>query len=970
MKKSNKSKSFAHKYWKNFEELVLKLLKKKLGTENTYKIYSYKTPNQNDGGYDGIILIEQPNMWDEDLRRLYTILAEAKLRQNTSSDLPLSDFAKTLVVAINRNASEVYVYTNLHYSEETYRRTEKFSAATGLKVKLIDIFELCDELTESPEVQNGYSDVFIRHLFAGLNFHSKEKRIQYEQEPIFENTLPQLAGDSRNTLLMNTIDYLKEHSGIYIIKGIQGCGKKLFIKHILNALQKEYNCRLICLEKFTTIKGFFAYLLSLIWNIDEFTIWGLTKENIDEIMSYMPLQYNSERIKAVLLDILRDIPTEYDDRRDVLEEHLIEYLHYIFVPICQRKKQLFAFVGFDKCTENIFNFTHKFIRKFSSENVVILTELRTDEPHSQSYIDEWSKLNPNMKPIELLEFNYTEYTQYMHDNHPDIDIKEVDHLYGMCYPLPIYIENLLSVIINNDLKKLLSQDDLNITCLYNNEKFNDGMILYSMNGYFSNKDVFCKQLAYVIVFFDGELSFENIAQLGESYFDAIATLGNSIYFDIEKKCLLIHHILYLKAFKNETILNSYEYNDIMETLYNVIEDFELGSDIREIKKFEIAVALREEKYILQNWETICNRLIMQNDFSYAKQLLKNISNAVYLCMDEKMKLINFRMKCHLGLNEYNSLDMLELIRLGESLKNEADPLEWKLFCCLKAKYQFSRGDYQKIITLTNIYRNEDPALRYIRALSIKHIFGIDACLLSLERGKKRFLEDWHLRYSYLDHLHSKYEKIDVEKSWEYLIQIEPYYDKLNLEDQIHFQYNKIALELYKNGSLNPEVCQDLLCKAFENILPVEMGRIHNLLGQIYYLDNDLDAAISKFKMALEILNHNIHVTYIYVPSINLALLYDEQNNNLECVQYAIDTLNSLEKYKSEKIRTQFQVFDSHKIIEKECAAFILSMELLQKQSTEIYKQYLNKFPQYNPQKHSSLKLPSHYRLKGKFTFRC
>ena len=48
-----------------------------------------------------------------------------------------------------------------------------------------------------------------------------------------------------------------------------------------------------------------------------------------------------------------------------------------------------------------------------------------------------------------------------------------------------------------------------------------------------------------------------------------------------------------------------------------------------------------------------------------------------------------------------------------------------------------------------------PRLRYIRALGIKHLFGIDKCLCSLNRGKNRFPSDITLSYSYYDHLLSK-----------------------------------------------------------------------------------------------------------------------------------------------------------------------------------------------------------------------
>ena len=970
MKKQNDKNNFAKKYWKNFEELVIALLNKKFRDKNIYQFYIHETPSQSDGGYDGIIFIEPPNNLFEQLKELYTILAEAKLRKNENKDLPLSDFAKTLIIAINRSAAEVYIYTNLHFSLETYRRVNQFSNATLLNVKLIDIFALCDELSTYSDIQTDFPDEFIKQLFDSLTIHNIEKRVTYPQENIFENKLPKLVGDYRNDKLEEYTEYCRENCGVFIVTGIQGSGKTLFIKHIMNLLQNDFNCRLIQLEKFTTIKEFFIYLLSLIWNVDVIDIYNLTKENIDEITLYIPEQYFPRRVKLILLNILGDLPSEYVNRLDIFEEHLIEYLYYIFKPICKRKKQIFAFTNFEKCTDNILNFTNKFIRKFSTENIIIITELRSDITRYNIYIEEWSLLNSKVKPLELFEFNRSEYNQYIDYNYPERNKDYVENLFTICYPLPIYIDNLISIIDDNNLETLLSRDEINIKKLYNNDKFRSKLIIYSVSNYFKDKDIFCIRLAYMVVFFDGDLSFDNIGKIGSDYLEAAYTLADSAYFDIEKNKLQIHHIIYLKAFQDDIILGNYEYYNLISLLYNIIDSFEMDNNLKEIKKLLIAIDLKEKDYVSQNWERICNNLIIHNDFTCAKKILNSIFDKELINKDKKLRLINNIIKCYLGLNEYNSKNLSSFIVIGESLQKNSTINEWILFCYLKSKYNFSLGKYHSIIEITNPYRNEDPVIRYIRALSIKHIYGIDSCLLSLKRGQNHFPKDWYLKYAYLDHLHSKYEKIDNLKAWNYLIQIEKYYDKLSLEDQMHFQYNKIALELYITQTPNIEACKDLICKTFENILPVEMGRSQNLLGQVYYLYYNVKSAIIEFEKALNTLNKNIHITYIYIPLINLALLYDELNDSDNCIKYAIEVLNNLEKFKKEKILYQLSNYKNKIIIEKECAAFILSMELIRKNDNKIFMLYQSKFPEYCYKTHSSLLLPQYYKLSGKFTFRC
>lgn len=922
---------FAKEHWKNFEELALSILKCKLDNQENYNFYVHKTPDQNDGGYDGIIIIEPKTLFTDNIKELYTILTEAKLRKNANKDLPLSDFSKTLIIAINRNAQRVYIFTNLHFSSETMRRINKFSNSTDLDVKLIDLFAICEELDNFPSIKEEFPDEFLDSLYKALPLHNNEKRICYEKEDIAEQILPKLVGDERWMLLDSYVNLFKKRTGTFIISGIQGCGKSLFIKHIIKALKSEIACKIIHLEKFSTIKEFFIMVLSLIWNVEPLDIYNLTEHNIDEIIFYLPAQYMPKRIKSVLLNILNGDQTEYEDRQDVFEEHLLEYLYYIFRPICQRKKQLFVFTNIEKCKDNILKFTNKFIRKFSSENMIFLMEVRTDIPHLKEYIDEWSQLNLDVEPIKLGEFNYLEYFQYMQAKYPQMNEDDIEKFYSICYPLPLYIDNLLTFIKSNGLEHSLSSKELTIQKLYKNEKYKKECFVHSLNFFLKSQNEYCKKLAYVIGFFDGELSLKNINKLGIFFEKAIVILANSMYFDLEGDNLRIHHLVYLSALQSNKIVNEFELNEIAHLLYNTIDDIQIDASVKEVKKLELAISLGKDDYVRTHWEYVCKKLINQNDFSLSKYFLKKILYNNWEDYCNKLHIINKIIKCYIGLNDYKSKELENYISWGtrEFYSCRADN-EKILFCYLKAKYYLSIGKYRELIRETNLFRNEDQQVRYIRALGIKHIYGIDACLLSLMRGKKHLTEKWRLDYSYLDHMHSKYEKLDFEKGWEYLIQIEQYLHKLSIEDQIHYEYNKVALEMYKTGTRDIEKCRRLLVRAFENVLPVESGRIHNLLGQIYYINADFAAAEKEFKNSFSILQQHTFITYIYVPLMNLTLLYEQQNDNENCLIYALKTINCLIAYKKEKIERQFMDFNEKTFVEKECALFITAMEIIKK----------------------------------------
>src|SRR5699024_1265506 len=123
------SKSFAHTHWRAFEKLSLEIICDRYKEQTG--VTSILTSSQNDGGYDGIITFPSKN---QNATELYKVLLEAKLRSTNDHVLPLSDFSKTIIVAINTVADKVYISTNAYFSEETNRRWQTFSQRTGLSI--------------------------------------------------------------------------------------------------------------------------------------------------------------------------------------------------------------------------------------------------------------------------------------------------------------------------------------------------------------------------------------------------------------------------------------------------------------------------------------------------------------------------------------------------------------------------------------------------------------------------------------------------------------------------------------------------------------------------------------------------------------------------------------------------------------------------------------------------------------------
>ena len=119
--------------WREFEKLVYAIIKDTLNLDDSNSI-SEVTEKRNDGGYDGVFIIPI----DRKKTAQYKILFEAKLRKDIQKDLPLQDFSKALIIAINTNADTLIIGTNLHLSENSKKQLSIYSYKTGLAIKLLD----------------------------------------------------------------------------------------------------------------------------------------------------------------------------------------------------------------------------------------------------------------------------------------------------------------------------------------------------------------------------------------------------------------------------------------------------------------------------------------------------------------------------------------------------------------------------------------------------------------------------------------------------------------------------------------------------------------------------------------------------------------------------------------------------------------------------------------------------------------
>lgn len=894
------SNEFAKKFWREFERLTLEIIQK------YYDIYDdkvvYSTPAQKDGGYDGIIIV---NNVDNDILKEYRILIEAKLRKNSNKDIPLAGFSKIFIIAINMFADKVYISTNLHYSKKTQENTKYFSERTGLRVELIDIFTIQKMLEEHPDIASQFNHTFIHELLTAVSLHPLDRHIETSNNDTF-NTLPEMIGKTRREILSGRLNAMKHNHGIMIIYGEKGCGKTLFLKHLLyQSFRSHIPSHTLSLKDFLTAKEFFINLLAAIWNVPVLEIYSLTNEDIENIICYISDKNISKKARNILQKILIEDTTKYENRIDVWHDHLIQYLFEIYTPILKRKKQILAFTDVHNSDITILNFLNKFIRKFHDSNLIIILESRVIDYDNNwnLYMKKIETLADDIPSVYLSRLSLPDCEEYIHKKAPQYNDSEIFAIASVCLPIPIYIDNLLQ-IINDDaeFERLFKSPDLNIKALFENDKFKERLITHSFSLFIKQVCKEAKFLSYIVGLMDGQVPIDSLYLLKDINLEkGMDELLNSIYFTEENNILKVQHLMYFDAIKNGNYLSAFDLKYILQLVLINMDKFIIDAFSKKIKGLQIAIKLNRKDLIESNWKDIIASLLKNDEYKLSNELLIDIYSLIYstLSLTDKFILtLNF-IKIYIGQNQYSSKDLKKYILKCEELlfhfeDNEKNSAYKNEFLYLKSKFLLATGKYSEILEMSNIY--DFIEIRYMRALAVKHLHGIDACIKTLERGIKRFPQSWLLKYSFYDHKAADLGGYYFQESLDYLNNILALWENLNLEEQLHWQYNRITLLFYLRDKMVENECSKICNYAFQNGILVEEGRCHNLLGQIEWVNKNYKAAYKEFKTAYNLQFQSFHATNIWIALANLSLLSFECADKPESIYYAETSIKHILEY--------------------------------------------------------------------------
>ncbi|WP_234571120.1 restriction endonuclease [Rhodohalobacter sp. 614A] len=287
-----KVKSKAEKYWREFEELSVELIKEQFKMEPTLL---HLTPAKGDGGYDAAAHFQLGN--ENSLDLTFKVLLEAKL-SSTKKKIGLRTFAATLVIAHSNAAGALIITSNQLFSPQAFREVARFAQATHMQVRLIDGIAMATWVkNEYHRLESmGFSQELLNWVTISQNKSEKQRTFQLD---LYANTnsrikaelsigtnkngsllpceiiiseesvdLEPIIGQKRQLFVEDLIQCISSEAGIAVLEGGSGVGKSFLLSHAINSLTDSKRIASIDMSFMSTVNQLFFTVFEQITSID------------------------------------------------------------------------------------------------------------------------------------------------------------------------------------------------------------------------------------------------------------------------------------------------------------------------------------------------------------------------------------------------------------------------------------------------------------------------------------------------------------------------------------------------------------------------------------------------------------------------------------------------------------------------------------------------------------------------------
>ena len=889
------SNTFAQRFWKDFEVLSLEYIR------DQYKDTSAKcihTSFLNDGGYDGSL---STKLTKEDAPFVHEVLSllEAKLR--TNSNITIHDFAASIIAAYNFSANILYVVSNMNFTNGTKNITSTFSNKVNLKIILIDGSYILKWL----ENRSWHSDKkeFITELISSIKnnanlLSSNEDNIESnysnkKMTDVITDNIPlyeeKLFGIEAKKAVEESIPILSKtyaKNRLIIIAGPVGTGKTTVINNIGYALQQNdfiFNILDGDTEDSLSIRTIFLWVLKSLWGIDPLKIY--TPENIDEFIELICFTADinvEENIKEAIREIFFADNKGDISKSDLYTTYLLRYLNLILEKRIGKNRSVLAFENLHHLEQSVFDFTLSLIRCLTENNVGVIIELAAIESKANS-LNDWNTgynailyLKKYGHLYKLKDFEQEDAYDYLSENLPGLSDNYYNYMLTYIGLKPVFLKYAVNWLIINEV--ILCDDSETYYTVAKPDSFFDGITpdqniriiediirYYQMNT--SEFQDIIIELFEVIKLLNGFLSYAMFQELYADYPIAkiLQIIVETGLFTQTAAGININHELVLTALFNTSL--SFYQQCAAEKIYNSIDIIKDELYIR-CKKADLLI-------VMKKWDEF-NKVA----FSLSKELFemgeyqKSIKY-LSLCRKHYDKLEN-KNSHQLLLTIYQELFAYEKIGRSGSQKKLFTDFQKQIMC---ERRNTKKSTETYILALEKLYETKQAGMTeqynsalemlayakqhfkeipvdlytsicYAYALIEKKYISLDSAVEFLKREKELLPNSIELDIEYQSHEAAKYLNSDPNKALLFYKEIVKYAGvskKYNKSiGHAHVDIMNCYLLLEKWGDYEGQY-SFVLEYLKTNALYSEEGRLYNLDGLYYWLNNDLLLSEDSFK---------------------------------------------------------------------------------------------------------------------------
>lgn len=889
--------------WENFEKLVFKtlLLIFRLSCDERNQL----TAHRKDGGFDGIFYIPPDISGNEEE---FCAIMEAKLRGNIMRDLPLQDFSKAMIIAINRAARLLVVASNLRLSPKTIQILKEFSENTGLEVKLLSIKTLFEHLSQMEDIKQNCPPSLLTLLKKSYSAYMETYESSPELETISVANGIQIArkpvelfSSKRERACAHIVKLFEQEGGFVTVEGSAGIGKSFFVSALQQKFEKpKYKMITVDLKNCNTSRVLFVELVKAFWCLPEEQLQSISKRDFSQAIAWIGNGTLDPAIKKAVIVAFQKGKQSYLEHADIFHYYLIEYLAQLYSQIQKRRNYVLCFTNLNYAQADLIEFLLQFLKRFGKSIRAIL-EIRTSiYIDSMMQSEQWDSYTTQIQQLPSLLYRY-ELTALSTQEYCDY----INYLIGDL-PISLYeTEQILEksgktlLLINAFLTYLKGTGFLNVPAHLRSDYITNmpvdhgQQIIPMLVDLLSGKGPFYSGLFFLTYLFQGTVSLSLLDMtLGEQRDALNFLLKNTDIFILTNQELHVSHALYLDYFATRQYISITYQQELASLLLSVFQKYsffsapeeaaichirlyEILNDTEQVAKLSLSFGISMHQY---GQYTLSQKYIKKADEKLAGldkicpaewprqhiiALLTLLENELYLQDLDRKEL-------------QGKLSLLEQLFRNFSAKIGDDISENNLriqYYLIEMRLYHYWGEYktsfekieQAIHELTSATRPDLVGRVWLEyAIATKEMYSLKRCLQVFRLGRRNCPHDKALLFSNLTHLSEKYSTINARIAMRFLQMIEPFKSKLPLSSILHHEINVATMWMY-NGSYDRalEMGTEIIHRANQAGLKNEEARCSNLLGCLFYIRNDLQGAERSLSHGVFLIPENKHVTVLW-----------------------------------------------------------------------------------------------------------